>query len=132
PTGEDRGRVLEHGAGAHRVQRGLLPFDPCPDRGAQARTAQLQLLHLGDDVRNDALGGIGGGGGANVRGEVDQRGVDLVADRRDDRGPRARDQAGELLVREGQQVLERAAAAGDDDDVDLVEIVQLSQRRGDL
>src|SRR5699024_7104610 len=83
-------------------------------------------------VRDDALGGIGGGGGAHVRGEVEQRGVDLVADRRDDRGPRARDQAGELLVREGQQVLERAAAAGDDDDVDLVEIVQLSQRRGDL
>ena len=51
--------------------------------------------------------------------EVEERGVRLVADRRHDRRTRCVDRTDQALVGEGQQVLDAAAAAGDDDDVDL-------------
>ena len=56
----------------------------------------------------------------------------LVADRADDRRAAGGDRADQRLVGERQQVLERAAAAGDDDDVDLGVGVEPLQRGGDL
>ena len=65
---------------------------------------ELELLA---DVRDDPLGGVGGGGGPYVGDEVEQRGVHLVADRADQRGPAGRDHPQQRLVGEGQQVLQR-------------------------
>jgi hypothetical protein len=58
-----------------------------------------------------------GVGRAAVGDEVDQGGVGLVADGRDQRDRSLGHRARQALVVEGPQVLDRAAAAGDDDDV---------------
>jgi hypothetical protein len=50
--------------------------------------------------------------------EVGDGVIDLVADRRDDRNGRAGDGPGHGLFVEGPQVLDRPAAAADDEDVD--------------
>ena len=76
-------------------------------------------MELLTDIRDDVLGGVGRGGGPDIGDEVEQRGVLLVADGADDRGEACGHQAAEGLVGERQQVFERAAAAGDDDHVDL-------------
>ncbi|GMA86097.1 hypothetical protein GCM10025868_13470 [Angustibacter aerolatus] len=81
------------------------------------------------DVGHHEPGGVGRCRGADVGDEVEQRGVDLVADRADHRGAGRDDRPHEGLVAERQQVLERAAAAGDDDHVDVRVAVELLQRR---
>ena len=55
--------------------------------------------------------------------------VDVVADRRDDGGAGGGDRADQGLVAERQEVLDRAAAAGDDDDVDVGPRVELLRAR---
>ena len=59
-----------------------------------------------------------GRGGADVGDQVEQRLVGLVADRGDDRRADGVHRADQRLVGERQQVLDRAAAAGDHDHVD--------------
>ena len=84
-----------------------------------AATALAQRVDAGlliADVGHDALGGVGRGRGAPVGDEVQQRGVGLVADRADHRRAHRRDRADQGLVGERQQVLDRAAAPGHDDD----------------
>ena len=68
-------------------------------------------VQLGE-VRHDEPSGDGRRRGADVGGEVDERRVLLVPDRRDDRHRARGDRAHEPLVGERQQVLERPAAAG--------------------
>ncbi len=63
------------------------------------------------------LGGGGGRGGAAVGYKVDQRGVGLVTDGGDKRDRTRRHRAHDVLVIEGHEVFDGAAAARDDDDV---------------
>ena len=75
-----------------------------------------------------------GGGrrrGADVGGEVAERRVLLVPDGGDDRHRARGDRAHEPLVAERQQVLEAAAAAREDDDVDLGRVAERAQRLDD-
>ena len=59
------------------------------------------------------------------------RGVDVVPDRADHRGARGRDGAEQRLVAEGE-VLDRATATADDDDVDARVGIELLQGGSDL
>ena len=83
-------------------------------------------------VRDDAARSIGGGRGPQVGDEIEQRGVLLVADRADHRGEAAGHGADHRLVRERQQVFDRTAASGDDDDVDRRVTVEAGDRVDDL
>ena len=67
----------------------------------------------------DELGGGGGRGGAQVGDEVGDGEVGLVADGGDDGQLGGGDGAGEGLVVEAGEIFDGAAAAGDDDEVDL-------------
>ena len=67
----------------------------------------------------------------SVRGEVAQRRVLLVADGRDDWDTRGGDGPHDRLVAEREQVLEAAAAAGENDDVDLRVLGQGRERGHD-
>ena len=101
-------------------------------RGLGASTQLGHLVELLGDVGHDPLGCVGGRRGPHVGDEVEQRGVRLVADRAHDRRPARGHGAHQRLVGERQQVLQRAAAAGDHDHVDLGVGVEPLQRRGDL
>ena len=71
------------------------------------------------DVGNDPLGGVRGRGGPKVGDVVEDGPVRLMADRADHRCGRAGHCPDQVLVAEGEQVLQSAAAAGDDDDVNV-------------
>ncbi len=81
-------------------------------------TAAVDQGALAGCVGDDLLAGIGRRRRPPVGDEVEQGLVDVVADGADDRGACSGDGADHRLVGEGQQLLERPAAAGDDDDVD--------------
>ena len=68
-------------------------------------------------VGHDDFGGGGRRRRAHVRGEIGDREIDLVADAADDRDRRGDDRARQRFVVEGPQILERAAAAGQDQHV---------------
>ena len=125
-------RVGDGGPRPDRVQPCLLAVEPA------AHAAAAPVPQLGDQgqllghVGHDPLGGVGRGGGAQVRDVVEQRGVLLVPDGRHHRRPAGRHRAEQVLVGEREQVFERAAAPGDHDHVDLGVRVQLPQRLDDL
>ena len=79
-------------------------------------------------VRDHPSRRIRRGGRPDVGDQVEQGVVLLVADRGHDRGAAGGHRPKEGLVAEGQQVLRRPAAAGDDDDVDVVEPVEVGDR----
>ncbi len=81
-------------------------------RNPLARPAE-RLLPLAP-VRHDELRGRGWRRGADVRGEVGERDVDLVADAADHGHAVGDDRPDDALVVERPQVLEAAAAAGED------------------
>ena len=85
------------------------------------------LQELGQ-VGDDEAGGDARRRGARVGGEVAERRVLLVADRRDDRHGAVGDRAHQALVAEREQVLEAAAPAGDHDHVDLGLAAEDAQR----
>ena len=129
---DERRRLGEHRAAAPVVERVLLAVSRRGHRRARALPGLDEPGALLGDVRHDPLGGVGRGRGAQVRDEVEQRGVQVVPDRADQRRAARRRGAHERLVAERQQVLERAAAARDDDDLDPGVRVQLGDRRADL
>ena len=98
--------------------------------GAQPRLGQPRALLA--DVGHDPLGRVGRRRGAEVRDQVEQRRVQVVPDRADQRRPAGRRHAHQGLVAERQQVLERPTAARDHDHVDARVPVQLRDRRADL
>ena len=82
----------------------------------------------------DADGGLGGmrGRRAADRGDVvDQRPVDVVPDGADDRHRQQRDRAAQGLIAERPQVGDRAAAARNDDHIDLTGRGQVGDGRAD-
>ena len=83
---------------------------------ARALEPRAELVEVGDDEPRRG----GRRRGADIRGQVAERLVLLVADGGDDRNGAARDGAYDALVAEGQQVLEAPAAAREDDDVDAL------------
>ncbi len=85
----------------------------------------LETVGVGGDVLGelvlgfgDELGGGGRSGGAEVGGEVGDGEVGFVADGGDDGETGGDDGAGDALGVEGGEVFKRAAAAGQDDEVD--------------
>ncbi|MCW0466403.1 hypothetical protein NB705_003476 [Xanthomonas sacchari] len=93
--------------------------------GAQAR-AEIAL------IGHQQFGGDRRGGRAQVGGEIGQGHVGLVADGRHHRGDCRGDGACQVFVVERPQVLERTAAAGQQDRVVAAAGVCLAQQRGDL
>ena len=63
---------------------------------------------------------------------VEKGGIHVMPDRADDRGCRFGDRADQGLVAERQQVFDRPAAAGDDDDLDVTEGVEVGQGAADV
>src|SRR6266545_761677 len=99
-------------AAALAVERGMGPAcEPRPQPVEPCRELR--------EIRDDEARSRGRGRGADVRDEIRQRGVLLMADGRDDRDGTVRDRAHEPLVAEGEQIFEAPSAAGEDDDVDL-------------
>ena len=90
------------------------PAHTALERGARASELDPQGLEVG----HDELAGRGRRRGAYVGGEVAERRVLLVPDRRHDRHRAGGDGADDALVAERKQVVEAAAAAREDHDVD--------------
>src|SRR5207245_8712112 len=107
-------------------------LEPPPHRADQAVVEVAQGVDDGLLLPHDELGGGRRRRRAQVRHEVGDREVDLVADAGDHRGLRGDDRARDDLLVEGPEVLERAAAPADDDHVDVAERVQVGDAVGDL
>ena len=102
--------------------------------GQRPPATPLQERQLGAQVlldRHRQLGGGGRGRRAQVGDEVGDREVGLVPDGGDHRHAAGDDGARHRLLVEGPEILQRATAARDDDDVDVVDRLQAPQRRGD-
>ena len=87
------------------------------------------LAQLGEVGHDEPRRG-GGRRGAHVGGEIAERRVLLVADRRDDGHVASGDRAHDAFVGERKQVLEAAAAAGEDDHVGTAP-TEVADRRAD-
>src|SRR2546422_72788 len=102
---------------SHVIASDLERLADLPDQGvARAVDPRHELGH----VRGDELRGCARRGRADIRDEVDDRHVRLMADRAHDGHPGGRDGPCQAFVVEAPQVLERSATARDDDDVDPV------------
>jgi len=80
----------------------------------------FERLHLAQErisPRDDDLGGVRRSRRTNVGNQVGDGDIDLVTDAADDGHAARRDRSGHGFVVEGPEVLCRAAAARDDDDV---------------
>ena len=100
--------------------------------GQRAPAPAAQQRQLGDQVVANRDGALGRGRRrrrAQVGDEVRDREVGLVADRGDHRNAAGVDRARDRLLVERPQILQRAAAARDDDDVDVGDRLQLADAR---
>ena len=131
-TSHEGALVGEHRAAAQLDEAAPLVVQPAGQRAPTAFPGGGHRGTLGSGIRHDRLGGVGGGGRTVVGDEVEQRGVDVVADGAHDRRAGRRHGPDEGLVAERQQVLDPASAAGDDDDVDLGVRVELGECRRHL
>ncbi|VTR78982.1 hypothetical protein CHMI_03773 [Cellulomonas hominis] len=129
---DHRRGAREHRAAAQLLQARGLPGHAVRHGRADTGTGLGDARALLRDVGDDPLGGVGGGRGAVVGDEVEQRGIRLVPDGRHQRGAARRGGAHQRLVAERQQVLHGAAAAGHDDHVDARVGVQVGDRPADL
>ena len=100
-------------------------------RAAAAAPQRAELLRQIVAHRDRALGGGRRRRRAQVGDEVGDGEVGLVADRGDHGDAAGEDRARHRLLVERPQVLERAAAARDDDDVDVGDRFQPADRRRD-
>ncbi len=103
-------------------------FDDPPGPVAQRGDQGVLFGH----VRHDPFRRVRRSGRADVGDEVEQGRVLLVADGGYHRGVRRGHGAYQRLVGEGQQVLHRPTAPGDDDDVHAGDTVEVTQRVDDL
>ena len=117
---------FQHGLRLGQARPGGVPLDQA---GFVVHAGADSHAHLADragdqlpllmHVRHDAFGRVGGGGCAQVGGQVDQCPIVLVSHGGDDRRDAGGRRADHALVGEADEVLEAAAAAGHDDHVDL-------------
>src|SRR6266496_1976502 len=134
-------RLLERGAAPldHQRRRASQPLvrlpqardlqlERTPGAAAEAAAGTLESLVELAEIRNDKPYRRRWRRCADIRGEVAERGVLLVADRGNDRDREGGDCTDEPFVAEGQEILEAAAAAGDDDDVELRHFAEAAQR----
>jgi len=105
-----------------RAGEGMLPASEDRLRVAAQRGA----------VRHCQRSGCGRRRGAHVGDEIAYGEVGLVSDAADDRDARFEHRAGEDLFVEGPQVLDRAATAAHDQDIDFGVRIRGRNRRGDL
>ncbi len=105
--------AVAHGAGEALVQGGGLFFD---------------FLARADDE----FGGRGRRGSAQVGDEVGDGEIGFVADGGDHGNFGRGDGAGEAFVVEGGEIFGGASAAGDDDDIDIVVLVEVADASGDF
>ncbi len=103
------------------------PSRTAAERPPGALEGGAELVEVGDDEP----GGGRRSRGSHVGGQVAERRVLLVTDGADDRHGAAGDGTDDALVAERQQVLEAAAAAREDDHVDLRLGADRPQRLGD-
>ena len=95
-------------------------------RGGRQRRPRLPAVQW-----HGRLGGVRRRRAADGGDVVDQRAVGVVADRGDDRHAQQRHRPAQGLVAEREQVGERAAAAGDDDRLDLGHGGEVAERARD-
>ena len=122
-------------AGERRPRQQLV--QPPSSRCRRARSADATPSRQGVDVAgelvlapHDELGGRRWRRRAQVGDEVGDGDVGLVADRGDDRHRRGGDRPGDGLFVERPEILERSAAAADDDHVDAVDARRPGAARG--
>ena len=125
-------RVGQHRPVAQGRDQPLLAVHPAGQRAPGTVAQPGDPRGLLREIGHQAAAGVGRGRAAQVGDVVDQRGVGLVADRRDHRGAAGGDGAAERLVGEGQQVFDAAAAAGEHDDVDARVAVEVPSASHDL
>ena len=99
---------------------------------ASAARARSSLPNNSSQLRHDELAGGRRSRGADVRCEIAERRVLLVPDGRDDGDRAVGDGSDDALVAEGEEVLEAAAAAGEDDHVDVRVLAERADRGHDL
>jgi hypothetical protein len=124
--GRARSRSTEH--------RELLPvpIERAPNVARERSAGAVEPAEQLSQVRDDELPGGRRGRGADVRGEIAERGVLLVSDGRDHGDRALGDRADDALVAEGEKILEAAAAAGQDDHVDVWVLAESADRCHDL
>ncbi len=132
PLVEHPVRILYRRAGQRVREAPLLPLQIRVHTAPGPVPQHPHPLELLAHVRDDLLGRVGRGGGTQVGDMVQQRIVRLVPDGGDDRRTALGHGPHELLVGEGQQVLDAATAPRDDDDVHVLDRVQLLHRLHDL
>src|SRR5699024_9282573 len=130
--GDHGGGVGQYGAGTDGAQPVLFEAHAPGEGVGHALAGDLDVGEFLGDVRHDPLGGVGGGGGAVVGDQVQQRAVRFVADCRDERSAARSGGAHHGLVGERQQVLHRAATTGDHDDLHVRVRVEFGDRFADL
>src|SRR5439155_1886144 len=101
------------------------------DAALETRTRVVEAFMQFGDIGNNEPSGRRRRRRADVRRQVAQRRVLLVADRRYDWQRARGDGANESLVAEREQVLEAPAAAREDDDVDVRSRAELLERVDD-
>ena len=126
---EERGRAAKPRAlGGEPL---AMPLDRAVRAASSPARARSSEARSSREVGNDEPCGRRRGRGADVRGEVAERRVLLVSDGADDGHRATRHCADDALVAERQQILEAAAAAREDDDVDLRLGADRGERLGD-
>ena len=91
-----------------------------------------ELLVNGLAVGGEALGGIGGSGGAQVGDEIGEGFVDFVADAGDDRQATSGDGAHEEFVIKDSEVIGAAATSQDNDGVEVSALIEEVEGGDDL
>ena len=126
-------RAVRRGAEAlgRPVEPLRVPLERAPDASCQCFARAVETSRHYRELRDDEPAGHRRRGRTHVRGEVAQRRVLLVAHGRDDRHGGRGDCADEALVAEREQVLEAAAAAREDDHVDVRLLGERAERVDD-
>src|SRR5699024_6570941 len=116
----DEGRwAREDGAATEPSENCGFPVDPGTDRCPDSCPRDVEVPQFLRNVGNYSFRCRRWRGGAEIGDEVEEGGVRLMADRGHYWSGCACCGANKGLVREWQEILHRAASAGDDDDVDV-------------
>ncbi len=132
PLRPDQGVPPALEAGRSAVQTGAQVHRDPLRRPEQAALPVAQAIFEGPAIGDRKLGGLGGGGRPTIGDQVTDTDVDLVPDRGDHRDSASGDLPGEGLVVEGPEVLGRAPATAENDQLDVLDLGQATQGRAQL